>query len=197
MPPADVLAAAGVADAVGQILLVLGIAGLVVITGAALTTWYVVRRIRRSRRVRAGLERGGLTLRSVARDRSGRRLARLRLDVRRSAEATGRSLEAARDRYVGDMPFVAADLARVGSALDGQLRLAEREPDAVVRQALLAGLEPRVREHTRLGAELRQALLGGGAAAGDARLLEAGSRLTVEVEALKTWGETFGSRRAA
>src|SRR5690606_32319617 len=113
-----------------------------------------------------------------------------RLDVHRSAEATDRCLEAARDRYVGDVPFVAADLARVGRALDDQLRLAEREPDAAVRQSLLTGLGPRVHEHTRLGAELRQALLGGGAAAGDARLLEVGSRLSVEVEALKTWGAT-------
>ncbi|MHB1064455.1 MAG: hypothetical protein ACYC1Z_08230 [Georgenia sp.] len=196
MPPTDVIAAAGVADAVGRLLLVIGIVALVLITGAALTTWYVMHRIRRSHRIRRGLERGGLAIRSVAGDRSHRQIARLRLDVRRSAEATERSLEAARGRYLGDTPFVAADLARVGRALDDRLRLAEREPDGVVRQTLRTGLEPRVREHTRLGAELRQALLGDVAAAGDARLVAAGSRLEVEVEALKTWGETFTSHRA-
>ncbi|MFD1213295.1 hypothetical protein ACFQ36_14730, partial [Arthrobacter sp. GCM10027362] len=56
----------------GTILLIFGMA-------AVLSTWLVVRRIKRSRRLRSGWRKGTLTVRTLAADDAGRHLARLRL----------------------------------------------------------------------------------------------------------------------
>ncbi|WP_127125180.1 hypothetical protein [Georgenia sp. SYP-B2076] len=190
---------AGLVDVLAQVALVGGTILVLGMTAVALTTWLVVRRIRRSGVVRRNVDRGGLAVRAVAGDAPGRRLARMRLELRRSVEATGRSLAAAREqgRPVGDMPFVAERLARTASLLDEQLRLAEREPDLALKRSLAAGLDAQVEQHGRLTAQLRESVLQSGFTVGGAQLGDAGSHLSLEVDALQAWHGWYGSRKTA
>ncbi|WP_448070550.1 hypothetical protein [Georgenia yuyongxinii] len=191
--PASASATSAVADALTAIAVVGGVTILVLLSTAGLTAWVVVRKIRRSRLLR----RGALRVRTVAGDQAGRDLARQRVALQDAEDATERALAAARAQHrpVGELPAVAARLTDAGRELDAQLRLAEREPDRALRRTLARELDGRVREHGRLSAELRASVLSTGGAVGDARLLDAGSRLAVEVGALTAWQESYGSRR--
>ena len=196
-PEADT--ATGLVDVLVQVMLV---GGTILVLGAlalTLTTWLVIRRIRRSGVVRRTADRGALAVHAVAGDATGRRLARMRIGLRRSAEATGHALEAAvaQGRPVGDMPFVAERLARTGRLLDEQLQLAEREPDRALKRALAAGLDAQVEQHERLGAQLRESLLQPGFTVGLAQLGETASRLSLEVDALQAWDRGYGVRKIA
>jgi hypothetical protein len=187
--PADASAVDGVVHVLTTLALIAGVGTLVLLATVGLTGWWVVRKIRRSR----ALRRGVLTVRSVAGDAQGRRIARQRLSVQRATEATDRALAAARaqGRPVGELPAVAARLAAAAVEIDDQLHLAEREPDVGLRRSLAAGLDGPVREHGRLSAELRACLLRSGAAVGGARLQRAGSSLALEVDALSAWGPSY------
>ncbi|MFD1505810.1 hypothetical protein FE374_00575 [Georgenia yuyongxinii] len=191
--PASASATSAVADALTTIAVIGGVTFLVLLTAAGLTAWVVVRKIRRSRLLR----RGALRVRTVVGDQAGRELARQRVALQDAQDATERALAAAyaQHRPVGELPAVAARLADAGQELDDQLRLAEREPDRALRSALARELDGRVREHGRLSAELRASVLSTGGAVGEARLLDAGSRLAVEVGALTAWQESYGARR--
>ena len=127
--------ASAVVETLGQVLLVGGLIVVTVATTVGLSLWYLVRRIRRSRQLRRGLDRSRLTVRSFAADNAGRRLARLHLELHRSLEATERSIGAASSagRPVGNMPSIAANLVRAGEQLEEELRLAEIEPDRALR----------------------------------------------------------------
>ena len=197
--PAGVGAATEVAEVVGGIVLVgvglLGVLGLAVLT----TTWVVVRRLRRSRRLRRGLTHGRLAVRAVAADEAGRRLARMRLELHRSLEATERCLGTARDcgRPVGDLPSIAAHLLRAGQQLDDELTLADREPDAALRQAWAAWLGDQVHDHARLSADLRRTVLSAGVASAPNHLARATDQLALEAEALRAWNPAYRRGHAA
>jgi len=187
------------AEAAAAVMLIGGTMLLIFGMTAVLSAWLVVRRIQRSRRIRSGWTRGTLTVRSLASDDAGRQLARLRIQLRRSAEATERTLAAAglHGRPVGDLPAVAANLARAERTLDEQLRLAEREPHPGLKQTLGARLEEQVRRACTLAAELRQTLLLAGDSIGDGQLERASRHLALEADALRAWTRSYGPRRSA
>ncbi|MCK6210204.1 hypothetical protein KZX45_06560 [Georgenia sp. EYE_87] len=188
-----------IVDVLAQVVLVGGAVMLVVGLAAVGSLWYVVRRIRRSRRLRRGVDRGRLTVRAVTADDAGRRLARMRLEVQRSVDATERAIGAAESQGapVGAMPSVAASLVRTGHQLDDELRLAEIEPDAELRRAWVAWLTDQVAEHARLCADLRRSVFSATMATGPSQLTRAGDHLALEVEALQAWGTSYRTRRAA
>ncbi|UNX55073.1 hypothetical protein MF406_01950 [Georgenia sp. TF02-10] len=190
--PADVTVA-DIGDAVAQLLLVGGVMLVVLTAALAGTTWLVVRRVRRSRRLRRGMDRGRLVVGTVMGDDAGRRLARMRLEVQRSLDAVERSLGAARaqQRPMGDLPSVAAHLQRAGEQLDAELRLAEREPDRELKTAWASWLADQVRDHTRLAADLRRTLHRTGLAADNHHLQRAGDHLALEVQALRVWDSSY------
>lgn len=187
------------AEVLGGLMLLGGTVLLVFGMAAVLSTWLVVRRIKRSRRLRNGWRQGRLTVRSLAADDAGRRLARLRLMLHRSAEATERTLAAAgtHGRPAGDLPAVAATLARAERTLDEQLRLAEREPDPALKRILAGRLDEQVRRAAALAAELRQTLLLAGDSIGDAQLERASRHLALEADALRTWNHSYTARTGA
>ncbi|GAA4287977.1 hypothetical protein [Georgenia daeguensis] len=191
--------AADVVDALAQVVLVGGAVMLVLGLAAVGSLWYVVRRVRRSRRLRRGVDRSRLTVRAVTGDDAGRRLARMRLEVQRSVDATERAIGAAQAQGapVGAMPSVAANLVRAGHQLDEELRLAEIEPDLDLRRTWVAWLTDQVAEHGRLCADLRRSLFSATMATGPAHLTRAGDHLALEVEALQAWGTSYRTRRAA
>jgi hypothetical protein len=90
-------------------------------------------------------------------------VAELRLDLRRSRDATGRLLAAA-SGPLGHLPDWAHQLAQATDNLDRQLAALQREPDTDHMSAALAGLRPLVREATTAGAELRSAIRQAGSA---------------------------------
>ena len=195
-----VAAGADLADTVAQVVLVGGAVMLAMLLAAVGTVWYVVHRIRRSRRLRRGVERGRLTVRSVTSDDVGRRLARMRLELQRSVDATERAIGSAQAQRapVGGMPSIAASLVRTGHQLDDELRLAEAEPDLELRRMWLSWLEDQVTEHHRLCADLRRSVLDATMAAGpDHYLARTGDHLMLEVQALEAWGTSYRARRAA
>lgn len=187
------------AEAVAGVMLIGGTMLLIFGMAAVLSAWLVVRKVQRSRRIRNGWTKSTLTVRSVSGDDAGRRLARLRIQLHRSAEATERTLAAAdtHGRPVGDLPAVAANLARAERTLDQQLRLAEREPHPALKQTLAARLDEQVRRACALAAELRQNLLLAGDSISDAQLERASRHLALEADALRAWNRSYGSRTAA
>jgi hypothetical protein len=176
-----------------QILLFTGITMLCVGTAAAVGLWLVIRRIRRSRRLRNGLRTGTLTVRSYTKDDAGRRLARQRLGLQRSAEATGRALAAAfaEGRPVGELPLVADRLQAASRSLDTQLKLAEGEPEPGVKRSLAANLAGRAEQLNRLSGELRQHVMEAGYSADAEQLELAGRHLSREIEALHAWSSAY------
>ncbi|MPV37536.1 hypothetical protein [Georgenia subflava] len=196
---AEASAAADVVDAVAQVVLVGGAVLLGLGLATVLGTWLLVRRVRRSRRVRRGIERGRLTVRAVANDDPGRRLARMRLDLRRSIQATERSVGGARAQGapVGELSSIAANLVRAGEQLDAELALAETEPDAELRRVWTTWLADQVHEHARLAADLRRSVLSIEMAAAPNHLARVSDHLALEVEAMQAWGTSYRSRRTA
>lgn len=184
------------AEAVAEVLLLGGTMLLIFGLAAVLSAWLVVRRVKRSRRLQDGWYKGTLTVRSLAADDAGRQLARLRIQLRRSAEATERTLAAAgvHGRPVGDLPAVAANLARAERTLDEQLRLAEREPHPALKRTLAARLEEQVGRAAALAAELRQTLLLAGDSISDAQLERASRHLALEADALQSWQRSYSGR---
>lgn len=192
--------AADLVDMVAQVVLVGGAVMLALGLAAVGTLWYLARRIRRSRRLRRGVERSRLTVRSVAGDDVGRRLARMRLELQRSVDATERAIGSAEARRapVGGMPSIAASLARTGRQLDDELRLAEAEPDLELKRVWTGWLADQVSEHHRLCADLRRSIFSATMAAGpDHHLARTSDHLMIEVEALQAWGTSYRARRAA
>ncbi len=187
------------ADVLGTILL----AGLgVVAVGTLLAlgvTWYVVRRIRRSRQLARTLSRSRPTVRTVAADDVGRRLARLRLRVARSSEATESALAAAEARGapVGPVTPVVTGLRRTGEHLDQELRHAEIEPDRELRGVWADLLADKVAEHEQLCADLRRSLVDAAASVAPAQLARTADQVLLEIEALNTWSRTYRTRGAA
>lgn len=193
LTPATASSGSFLADMVLQILLFTGITMLCVGTAAAVGLWLVIRRIRRSRRLRNGLRRGTLTVHSYTKDDAGRRLARHRLGLQRSAEATERALAAAfaEGRPVGELPLVAGRLQAASRSLDEQLKLAEGEPEPGVKRSLVASLTGRTEQLNRLSGELRQHLMEAGYSADAEQLELAGRHLSREVEALQAWSSSY------
>lgn len=190
-------AAEFVTATIGQLLLIgVGIGLTMMITGV-LATWFVVRRIRRSGILQRKAQRARLTARSYVSDGAGRRIAVLRLDLRRHAEATQRSLAAARaqGRPVGDLPWVAAQLEASGQLVDDQLSLAEREPDRKLKAAMAAALQDQVERLARASADIRQALLQSGRAVEDNGMQQIRDSLTMEIEAMRAWTGAYDGGR--
>ena len=84
-------------------------------------------------------------------------VAELRLDLRRSRDATAWLLAAA-SGPLGHLPDWARQLAQATDTLDRQLAGLQREPDATHMSAALTSLRPLVLEATTAGAELRSAI---------------------------------------
>jgi hypothetical protein len=193
LTPATDSSGSFLADMVLQILLFTGITMLCIGTAAAVGLWLVIRRIRRSQRLRNGLRSGTLTVRSYTKDDAGRRLARQRLGLQRSAEATRRALAAAfaEGRPVGELPLVADRLQAASRSLDEQLKLAEGEPEPGVKRSLAASLAGRGEQLNRLSGELRQHLMEAGYSADAEQLELAGRHLSREIEALHAWSSAY------
>lgn len=179
-----------------QLLLIGGIVFLVSTLALGLTTWLVVRKVRRSGVIRRTKESGLITARRLSSDASVRRLATLRRDLHRSMQATERSLAIARSagNPVGDLPAVAADLHRAHRFLQDNIRIAEQEPNRQLRNAHTARFVQQADTLTGLSAELRQSLLqpGDDMSIGAAR--ETGAHLKLELEGLQAWSTSYTSR---
>lgn len=201
MPEMTVEASAAdfVSEVVPQILLIGGSVVLAFGLAFAVACWLVVRRIRRSKRIQRNVRKGQLMVRLATGDQSKRQLARLRMQLQRSGEATERSLAAAsgQGRPVGELPSVARNLSKAEQALDAQLHLAEREPDPGLRSTLVPGLADQVRQLCGLGTELRQSVLETGHTVSQARMRQVGSHLAMELDALQTWNQSYTSRQRA
>lgn len=187
------------ADALAQLALVTGGILLTVTVATLVAGWLVVRRIRRSRRLRLGVHRSRLAVRAVANDDAGRRLARLRLQLSRSIDATERSIGSARAQGapVGQLESIGANLLRAGHQLDAELALAEKEPDASLRRAWTAWLSDQVGEHASLAADLRRSVLSVEMATGPNHLARVGDHLAIEIDAMQAWTTTYRGRPAA
>lgn len=165
-----------------------GVAGTAVMVGGA---WYGLRRLTRSKGVRRRIERGELNMRALSSDPTVREVAKHRLAMRRSTEATTRALAAAKEasRPVGELPQVAADLAKAFREIDDDLRVVENEPDAAMRHRLLTDLLPDIRTHERLSGDLRRSLLHSRSASSTPALQRAADDLLLEAQALSALGE--------
>ena len=187
-------------EGVLQLLLFGGAVLGVLAIGAATGTWLIVRRVRRSGVLRRRIERGSSRLRSFSMDASARELARLRLELERSTDATRRSVAAAiaQGSPTGDLAATAEDLTRAEAVLCERIALAEREPNRALRQDLARGIGEQVSSLCELSAELRRTLLEVHQVSGGRQLDRATTRLTMEIGALKTWNAAYGtgSRRA-
>ncbi|CAM3736969.1 hypothetical protein OCAE111667_24290 [Occultella aeris] len=165
------------------------LAGTAAVGVAAVGTafWLVVRRVRRSKALRRGVDRGLLGARSVVSDGAGRQGARLQLAIAREREATTRALTAAgaQGRPVGELPAIAEHLETVAAGLDERLRLVEREPDPALRARLTERIAGEVGEYRRLATGVRESAMGNHSAA--AELGAAAERLQIEGEALRSW----------
>lgn len=182
-------------DALGTTLLV---GGGVLATGAAATVgtvWYGVRRLKRSRRLRRGLDRGGSTVRMFTGDAATRSLAGQRLRIERAMDATDHALQAAAQarRPVGQLPVLAEELRASGQELSRQLRVAEAEPHADLRARLARQLQEPVDRFLRVSGDLRAATISGPGAS-DGRLEGVAERLGIEMSALDAWDEVYGRR---
>ncbi|MGC5626658.1 hypothetical protein ACPYO6_00240 [Georgenia sp. Z1344] len=165
----------------------IGVATTVVGVGSV---WYGVRRLTRSKGVRRRIEQGELNVRALSSDPTVREVAKHRLAMRRSTDATERALAAAKEagRPVGDLPQVAADLDRAYREIDDDLRVVENEPDAAMRHRLLTDLLPDIRTHERLSGDLRRSLLHSRSSSTPA-LQRAADDLMLEAQALGALGE--------
>ncbi|WP_165962656.1 hypothetical protein [Occultella glacieicola] len=183
--PAETITAA--TEFVVTTLAVLAGTAAVGVAAVGTTFWLVVRRVRRSKALRRGMDRGLLGARSVMSDGAGRHGARLQLTIAREREATARALAAAgaQGRPVGDLPAIAEQLESVADGLDERLRLVEREPDPALRDRITRRLAGEVGEYQRLATGLRESAMGNHSAA--AELGAAADRLQIEGEALRTW----------
>lgn len=163
----------------------------------SLMAWLVVRRVRRSGIVQRGFQNSVLTARSFATDKSVREPARLRIELRRSTEATRRSLSEAAMRGwpVGELPAAAETLERAANSLDDQLRIAEREPNRALKREWSEDLGKQVRSLDELSAELRRCLLQTCRSAEAAQIQQATTRLNREVNALQAWSNSYGSHQ--
>ncbi|WP_028280371.1 hypothetical protein [Arthrobacter sp. H5] len=173
----------------GAILLGLGLM-------ATAATWLIVRRIRRSGIVRRSLDRGATRVRSFSTDGASRELAKLRLELQRSTQATRRSVASALAQGcpVGELPAAAEDLNRAELALTDQIRLAEREPNRALKQELAAAIGRQVHSLGDLSAELRRSLMDVHNAVGTAQVTRASARLSLESGALQSWSAAYGSQ---
>lgn len=178
-----------------QLLLFGGAVLGVLAIGAATGTWLIVRRIRRSGALRRGISRGSSRLRSFSMDGSSRELARLRLQLERSTDATRRSVSAALAQGcpAGDLAATAEDLTHAESVLCERIMLAEREPNRVLREELARGIAAQVDSLSELSAQLRRTLLDVHQVAGSRQLDRATSRLTMEIGALQSWNAAYGT----
>lgn len=173
---------------------------MVLVSAAALglTTWLVIRRVRRSGVIGRTKETALMTARTLSADSGVRRLAKLRLELHRSVQATERSLAAARSagHPVGDLPEVAANLYSAHHWLDDNIRIAGQEPTRQGRAEHAGRFAPQVDTLTRLSAQLRQSLLQLGDDVGASATRSAGAHLRLEVEGLQAWSNSYTSRPA-
>ena len=178
-----------------QLLLIGGATLLVIGLGMALATWIIVRRLRRSGVVQRSFSNGVLTARSYAVDDGVRRIARLRLDLRRSGQATRRALDAATGSGgpIGELPIVAEDLFRAEQALENQLRMAEREPDRQLKRDLAGRIGEQVQSYGTLSADLRRSLMQAGQPTGANEIQRASTHLTREINVLQAWSKSYGT----
>lgn len=201
MPESEFADAAEVLlEGVLQLLLFGGAVLGVLAIGAATGTWLIVRRIRRSGILRRRIRRGSSRIRSFSTDASSRELARYRLQLERSTDATRRSLSAAiaQGSPAGALAATAEDLTRAEAVLGERIALAEREPNRVLREELARSIGSEVDSLCDLSAQLRRTLLEVHQVSGSRQLDRATSRLTMEIGALKTWNAAYGTgtRRA-
>ncbi|GAB3517332.1 hypothetical protein GCM10027402_00520 [Arthrobacter monumenti] len=179
-----------------QLLLIGAILLLVSALALGLTAWVVIRKVRRSGIIRRTKETGLLNARALSSDSSVRRLAKLRLELHRSMQATDRSLAAARSagHPVADLPAVAADLNRAQLSLQNNIRIAEQESDRRLRVSYAARFAQQVDILTGLSSQLRQSLLQLGDDVGNSATLNAGAHLRLELEGLRAWSDSYGSK---
>ncbi|WP_026533656.1 hypothetical protein [Arthrobacter sp. H14] len=179
-----------------QLLLIGGLLLLVSALTLGFTAWVVVRKVRRSGIIHRTRENGLMAARSLSSDTGVRRLARLRLELYRSVQATDRFLAAARSagHPVGDLPAVAADLNRAHLSLQNNIRIAEQEPDRHVRASHAVRFRQQTDTLTGLSAQLRQTLLQLGDDVGSSATLNAEAHLRLELEGLNAWRDSYSSK---
>jgi hypothetical protein len=122
--------------------------------------WRVVRRVRRSPRLRRRVR----TVQALTAPPGPRRqVACLRRDLSAAAHATGEAVAVVRAACgtVGDLPQLARRLGRVSRTLDAELRLLAGEPDQAELARVLPAARARVADVTRVALTIRRAASAG------------------------------------
>jgi hypothetical protein len=178
-----------------------GTAGLVVLLLVlAFVVLGTVATVRTVRAVRRGVARGTAHARRVVEDAQLKarsyttpgvtgEVARLRLDLRTAVDSTFAALDEHRAQDAG-LAEAAALLARLNDharALDGELKLLEREPDKSRVAARLPDLATRVGHVTHSADSLRWAAQDRARHAGADDLAELTAQIAMESAALRHW----------
>ncbi len=196
MPDSDFAEVAGTLfEGLLQLLLIGGTVLGILVVAAVAGTWLVVRKVRRSGRMRRQLQRGSSRMRVMSADPATRELARLRAQLERSTDATRRSVQAALAQGVpgGELAATAEDLTRAEEVLCERISLAEKEPNRALRSELARSIGAQVNTLSELSADLRRTLLEVHSVSSNAQVTRASSRLSLEIGALQTWSATYGS----
>jgi hypothetical protein len=174
------------------LLLVLGFlvtAGVVAVRTVRAVKRGVVRGTAQARRV---VEDTQLKARRLTRPGPGGEVAQLRIDLRASIDSTFAALEAGRadDTALAEAASLLSRLNDHARALDGELKLLEREPDASRVAARLPELTTRVRHVTHSADSLRWAAQDRAQHATADDLASLSDQIAIEAAALRHWTPT-------
>lgn len=179
-------------------------AGIVVLLFLmAFATLATVATVRTVRAVKAGVARGTAQARKVVEDTQlkARRyttpgaageVAQLRLDLRTAIDSTFAALDARRsdDAALSEAAALLARLNDHARALDGELRLLEREPDKSRIAARLPDLTTRAQQITHSAESLRWAAQDRAHHAASDELASLTDQIAIESAALRHWTPT-------
>ncbi|WP_328913513.1 MULTISPECIES: hypothetical protein [unclassified Streptomyces] len=176
---------------------------IVLLLFLGLMTLGVVATVRTVRAVKRRVERGGAQARRVVEDSRLRarryttvgpaaELAQTRLDLRAAIDSTSRALEEGRgeDASLSEAVVLFARLNDHARALDGELRLLEREPDKARLAEHLPGLTERARRITHSADTLRWAAQDRARRFADDELTALTREIDLESGALRHWEHT-------
>lgn len=187
---------------------IVGVIALVLFLG--FVTLAVVSTVRGVRAVRRSVERGSAQARRIVEDNrlKARRLtmpgaagelAKLRLDLRASIDSTFDALDSRRgeDASLAEAARLLAQLNDHARALDGELKLLEREPDKARLAERLPGLAERTRRITHAADSLRWATQDRARKFADDELDALGRDIEIEAGALRHWAPVGEEARGA
>jgi len=139
------------------------------------------------------MRRGVLQFRAQSGPQQRRELAGMRLRLRDSLAATGRSLGVAMDsrQHIGNLAYIVRTLEHAGSVVDRQLAVAERDPDRGIQRVYAQTLGVQVEQILQTASGVRQALARTSQPMTAVDISELTRRLDVEAKMLDNWAATY------